>query len=191
MMIRNTAILKRVLTSKINHLKALRSRSYHASAALPDALDMTDTFARRHSKYNVDVMLTSRTTNSVQIVRRDTQHDDEKNLRRFNDVVVDDDPWYTNTHTHTHTHTHTQLIYDLFLLFHYFVNQMNCYSVQWDRDCKNRRRCYRPLGLKHSKILSNRPYQKILWPTNHYNLRTPCPSPRPCFKFVNLLTRIR
>jgi hypothetical protein len=46
---RNIA-LKRLLASKINKVAA--QRSYHASGKLgADALDMADTFGRRHSEF--------------------------------------------------------------------------------------------------------------------------------------------
>jgi hypothetical protein len=51
-MMRSSSVLKKLLASRIQHLKSLRSSSYHASVYLSaDALDMTDTFARRHSKF--------------------------------------------------------------------------------------------------------------------------------------------
>lgn len=51
MMRSNNTVLKRLLASRIQHLKSQRVSSYHASSYLnADALDMTDTFARRHSK---------------------------------------------------------------------------------------------------------------------------------------------
>ena len=64
-MIRNTSILKRVLTSKVNHLRTLRCRSYHASSVPKDALDMTDSFARRHSKFFADVIYVTFSTIST------------------------------------------------------------------------------------------------------------------------------
>jgi hypothetical protein len=81
-MMRNTATLKRLLASKLQRLQSLRSRSYHASSAvLADALDMTDTFARRHSKFSfpndrlveeADVMMTPCTRNLVDSTENET-----------------------------------------------------------------------------------------------------------------------
>jgi hypothetical protein len=51
-MMRNSTTLRRLLTSKIHHAQTVRVLSYHnSSVVLADALDMTDTFARRHSKF--------------------------------------------------------------------------------------------------------------------------------------------
>jgi hypothetical protein len=64
MILRNQASMRRLLASRLKNLQS--PRAYHASAKLSaDALDMVDTFARRHSEFPVlqsffaDVMLTS------------------------------------------------------------------------------------------------------------------------------------
>jgi hypothetical protein len=57
MMPRNL-VVRRLLAARLNHAKSLRS--YHASAKLgADALDMVDTFARRHSEFLVIYLLDS------------------------------------------------------------------------------------------------------------------------------------
>jgi hypothetical protein len=51
-MMRNSTTLKRLLASRIQQLQFVTRRSYHLSGVfLADALDMTDTFARRHGKF--------------------------------------------------------------------------------------------------------------------------------------------
>jgi hypothetical protein len=54
-MIRNNASIRRLLAARLKTLNSLRS--YHVSAVVgADALDMTDTFARRHSEFSFFVV---------------------------------------------------------------------------------------------------------------------------------------